>query len=197
MSGTQIPLMVDPTAQAGPNVGNALAQAQGFMQLQQQKQQFAGQNALKGILGNPASFDPSGNINPSILPQVGAVDPNAMITLRSNMLADQTRQLQQQKLLLQRHDDIQEAVEPVRVASMAAYTDALKAGMPQDAALAAGQKVYTEELKQLTDGGLFSEQEKTLLNSQFDPNRVGMMSQRWQAIQKQRDDLKRQTDTEA
>src|SRR5271155_4485192 len=185
MSGTAIPLLAEaPQPQFNPS--NALATASGIQQLQQQKQQFAGQNALKGILGNPASFDPSGNINPSILPQVGAVDPNAMITLRSNMLADQTRQ--QQQLLLQRHDDIQEAVEPVRVASMAAYTDALKAGMPQDAALAAGQKVYTEELKRLTDGGLFSEQEKTLLNSQFDPNRVGMMSQRWQTIQKQRQD---------
>src|SRR5208282_1698739 len=121
MSGTQIPLMVDPTAQAGPNVGNALAQAQGFMQLQQQKQQFAGQNALRGILGNPASFDPSGNINPSILPQVGAVDPNAMITLRSNMLADQTRQLQLRQQQLKRNAEIQELVDPIRIEGYEAY----------------------------------------------------------------------------
>src|SRR5208282_4264710 len=129
----------------------------------------AGQNALKGILGNPASFDPSGNINPSILPQVGAVDPNAMITLRSNMLADQTRQLQQQKQQLERNAEMQKLVDPIRIEAYEAY-DSTQGD--ETAKNAAAQRVFTERLPELKKSGLLSAQEGDNLNTSWDLKRA-------------------------
>ena len=55
MSGVQasIPLQINPQAQAGPNIGAVIGEANGLLQFQQMQQQMQKANALQNILGRP------------------------------------------------------------------------------------------------------------------------------------------------
>lgn len=61
---------------------NQLAQAQ----LQQTETGMQSQNALRTIFGNPANFGKDGNPTPNALTQIGAIDPDAAISIRNRML---------------------------------------------------------------------------------------------------------------
>jgi hypothetical protein len=184
MSGTQIPL----AAQAPqPNIGAVLGQANAFTNLQANQQALAGTQALKAILGNPQNLDPAGTPKPNVMAQIAAADPDAWMKVRASMQDTSVRQAQLQKYALDRHLELQETVEPVRVAALDAYKKARDAGADEATAQAAGQAVYGPMLDELKGSGVLSDQEKVQLSPRFDPQRAWANSDKWQAIQKQRD----------
>lgn len=179
----RIPMMFNPTQNIGPNFGAAIADAARVMQLQQAQQEDARQNKLRDILGKPGAFDLMGQPTPDTTSKVMGVDPASGMKLQQNALTGLNQRATLAVNQGKRDEQIQELIEPARVASMEAYQ---KAQGGEAAKRAVAQKVYTEELNRLTGGGHFSDEEKARLNPQFDPVRVGLMSARWQDIQKQR-----------
>lgn len=174
----------------GPDYGKAIADAAALMQQQEAQKQVERQNQLRTILGGKDAFDPMGQPKPDTVSKIWGVDPNAAMAIQRNAMTGLNQQAQLQERQIKRQSEIQELIEPVRVASMEAYNAA-----PGDEAAkrAAAQKVYTEELDRITAAGHFSDQEKTMLNPQFDPVRVGAMSSRWQDHLKQKQTQKYQT----
>lgn len=181
MSGAvnaSIPLQVNPSAPpAGPNLGNVFSLADMAQQIQARQQATQSQNALKQILGQPGAIDPqTGQPSANALAAVMRVDPNTGMKLQQNALAMQTHRAQLDEHLAKRQGALDDLFEPVRVDSYTAYQEAKKAGMSDEAARAQAQKVYSEGVNGVVQGGHLSADEQKLVNPQFDPQRVFMRS---------------------
>ena len=194
MSGSLIPLAYNPVAR-GPDLGHSLSLADFAAQMQERQQQQQSQNALKQVLGAPGAVDPTtGQPTPQTMQAVMGIDPNVGMKLGQNALAMQGQRAQLDEHALKRQGMLDDLVEPVRVESYSAYQTALKAGQSEDAARAAGQRVYTEQLDALKTAGHFSEEETKRLLPNFDPQRVYSRSPtlQAQADKQQQRDLERQ-----
>ncbi len=59
------------------------------MELQQAQRGMQNQNRLAQYMGSPSSYTESGSINPSIIPEIAAFDPQAAMGLRKEVREDQ------------------------------------------------------------------------------------------------------------
>ena len=200
MSGSvawQIPLQANPQA-ANIDIGKAMSLADFAQQMREHQEDRQRQNTLRSILGQPGAIDPtSGMPSPQAFQAVMAVDPATGMKIQQNALAMAGERAKLQDAQLKRQGMIDDVLEPVRVDSYTAYQKALKSGMPKDAALAAGQRVYTEGLDTATQAGHFSVPEQKQLLPNFDPDRVFSRSPTLQKMQKDVTAETRETDTAA
>src|SRR5713101_2401164 len=147
------------------------------MQVQQRQQQMQSQNALRGIFADQSSIDPAtGQPTPNALRRMMAADPEAGMRAQENALKLQDYQFRMNKMKLERVQSIQDIVTPARDTALNAYDEALKNGSSEGAARQAGQRALSEGLTPIESGGLLSDEEKRMLNRQFDPMRFRAMS---------------------
>lgn len=171
-----IPQQSDPTAFL-KSYGAAFDQAQAGQAAQRQ-------NSLRQILAQPGAIDPTtGMPSADAFKAVMAVDPATGMKLQQNALAMSAQREQLQNSQLKRQAAIDEVLEPVRVDSYTAYQKALKGGASKDAAMAAGQRAYSEGLNGVSTAGHFSEDEQKRLLPNFDPDRVLSRSPTLQKMQ--------------
>src|SRR5216684_5358719 len=169
-----IPLSVNPQY---PDLGRAAEGANALMVLRQRQQQAQSQNALRGIFADPSSMDPAtGQPTPNALRRMMAADPEAGMRAQENALKLQDYQFRMNKMKLERVQSIQDIVTPARDTALNAYDEALKNGSSEGAARQAGQRALSEGLTPIESGGLLSDEEKRMLNRQFDPMRFRAMS---------------------
>ncbi len=115
--------------------------------------------------------------------QILAADPETGMKIQQNALAMQGQQAQLNEHRVKRFGDIQDLVGPVRTSALAAYKAARDAGLPEDAANSAGQKVLTEGTAKIEQGGFLSEEEKRGLRTKFDYPAMSSIDTQWQQLQ--------------
>ena len=162
---------IDVIMQAGQipfNDQQGMAQQQQIatnnMALQQQRKQQQQQNLLARLYQNPKNVQ-NGVLTPQAMAQVMAIDPATGMALQQQQLKTEDTQLQVKQ------DQATYLANTVATPAMEAYQEALKT-MPQPAALAVGQQVYSEGLKAAQGSGLFSSDQAANMPQNFDPVRV-------------------------
>lgn len=189
MSGTnaQIPLSFNPTPNIGPNIGNAIGQAQQIMALQQAQTEVKRQNALRGILGAPGALDPMGQPTTDTLSKVMSVDPGAGMKLHENALVTQQRKMQmdvlKSKSFTEQMGLISDTYTPI-------YETYLKERESNPVtALRHAQDATTSATESLKTGGVFPPEQIGKLPTAFDPIKFQQMAA---GTQMHRDWLKEQ-----
>lgn len=148
-----------------------------------------GQQFIDPLTGQPMS---------NALRGLMARDPDAGMAVQKNALAMQRSQSDLQKAQMDRQMDIQALVAPTRDAALEAYDDALKNGLPKDAAEAAGQRALDDGLKSVDSGGALSDSEKDKLQRKFDPDmfRARALSYKDRLAQAEKDKSDKRADAE-
>lgn len=151
------------------SINQMMQMKQSMLQQRQAQQQ---QNALLSIFRDSSNLDASGMPTGEAIKKISMVSPEMGMQLRT----EQAKIASDQALAKQRNagmfndkaQAIHDAIEP----SIVAYDQARQAGLPDDQARLKAQKVYTDNLKNVADSGLFSTQEIAQMPSNFDPDRV-------------------------
>lgn len=145
--------------------------------LDQQRQQAQQQNLLAKLYQDPKNVQ-NGILTPQAMAQVMAIDPTTGMALQQQQLKTQDTQLQVKQ------DQMSYLDNTVATPAIEAYNEALKT-MPQQAALAVGQQVYSEGLKTAQGSGLFSSDQAAMIPQNFDPVRVQSSLETYQQYQTQ------------
>lgn len=166
-----IPLQAQGPA---PITMNSIAQMMQMKQMiNQQRQQQASQNALRQIFSNPGNLDANGMPNNDAMQKISMVSPQMGMALRQQSAKmDSERALAMQRnagMVKDKASMLHDALEP----SVVTYQESLSQGLPPEQAQAKAQQVYSDNLKNVQQSGLFSQQEIQQMPTNFDPVRVG------------------------
>lgn len=176
-----------PLSGAQFDLGKSLSLADMMGQLNQRKQAAQGQMTLRNIFANPQNLDATtGMPNPQAMAQIMAVDPATGMKVMQNGLAMQGERAKLDDHKMARFATIQELVDPVRTAALAAHEEARKQGQSEEQAVEAGQRALNDGLTDIEKGGVLSEAEKGQLSRKFDPMQFAARSRDWQVMQKER-----------
>lgn len=177
MSGVQanIPLQINPQAQAGPNIGAVIGEANGLLQFQQMQQQMQKANALQNILGRPGAVDAMGQPTPETMNQVMGVDVNAGMKLRQNALAQQEQALRTEGFKSKAFRDQMGLVGDLLSPILAGYDEDLKNGVPVAQATQNAQKATQEAYQRAKTSGAFAPAQLDRFPQGFDPIKMRAM----------------------
>lgn len=183
----QIPLSGD-LSPVSPETQNRNALT--AMQVQQARQQMAGQNALKKILSDPNAIDgTTGLPTPNALKSVMAIDPQAGMAFQQGILKTKDQQLQLMDDQIKISGSL---VSQVGEPAMIAYQDAKDKGLPDADALRIGQVAYTQGYEAVRQGGAVPKSIMDGVPSSFDPTRVRGNLMKYADIVKQHEDAQKQ-----
>jgi len=164
-----------PLQSQGPapiTLGSITQMMQMKQQMLQQRQQQQAQNALLSIFQDPSNLDANGMPTGEAVKKISMVSPQMGMDLRNQqakIAADQSLAKQRNVgMFNDKSQAIHDAIEP----SIVAYDQARQSGLPDDQARIKAQTVYTDNLKNVADSGMFSPQEIATMPTNFDPDRV-------------------------
>ena len=172
-----IPLALRPSTFS---VGTMMDNAGKVMAYQQAEQAQKAQNALRMIFADPSNLDAEGNPTQASIQKVMAISPQAGIELKNNMMKAEQAKLAMKVSGSQLYAQKMVARNQVEDSALVAYNDAIDKGLPQAQAQAQAQAIYTSGLRDLRQGGLFSQQDMESASPQFDRNRAVGFSQTYQ-----------------
>lgn len=160
------------------------------MQVQQARQQMAGQNALKKILSDPNAIDSTTGLpTPNALKSVMAIDPQAGMAFQQGILKTKDQQLQLMDDQIKISGSL---VSQVGEPAMIAYQDAIDKGLPEPDARRIGQATYTQGYEAVRQGGAVPKSIMDGVPSSFDPTRVRGNLMKYADIVKAHQDAQRQ-----
>lgn len=160
------------------------------MQVQQARQQMAGQNALKKILSDPNAIDSTTGLpTPNALKSMMAIDPQAGMAFQQGILKTKDQQLQLMDDQIKISGSL---VSQVGEPAMIAYQDAIDKGLPEPDARRIGQATYTQGYEAVRQGGAVPKSIMDGVPSSFDPTRVRGNLMKYADIVKQHEDAQKQ-----
>jgi hypothetical protein len=171
MSGVNslIPLSAAFASPRGPEqMQNMLAANREAIVQNQQQQQV---NALRQVFQQPDAIGPDGLPTGNAIAQTFKIDPNIGLKLTQNVAQTQQTRAVTQGKQADFNESFRSSALDVGAAALSAYDDALKGGMPEDAARAQAQRVYSDGFKSLATAG-YSPSMLGQLSPQFDPVRA-------------------------
>ncbi len=168
------------------------------MRAQQEQQQQADAMALRDIFSKPEALDPkTGEPTGQTLNQIMRINPQMGMQVSKSVLAAQKGRadLAQSSadLVVKKQGLIQ---DQVRSPALSAYDEAKAAGLPEQVALDAGQKVFSDGLSDLEKTGQFSDEEKAKFPRKFDPMQVRARDLEYQGWKAKQDDQKKARELE-
>lgn len=158
----------DPTQSYGPNLGNIANQAAAIIKMRQAQQQAMRQTQVQNALSqlySPQNIGADGNPTPQAMQAFMAVDPAAGMELQQQQL--KTEGMRTEAWQMKRGLLVEEGQD-----ALAVYDDAIKKGYTEQQARQLAQSDYTDGIQKLGKSGLFSQDELSAFNPQFDPVRT-------------------------
>jgi hypothetical protein len=169
----------------------AQLQRQSMLQeMEMRRQQVIQQNALRGILSNPASYNQQGGITPNALMALTARDPKLGMQFGEANALNQERQAAQQQRKMKRFMELMDMSQGELDKAVMATNEARNRGLPEEASIAAGQKLYSEYYDHITKSGVLSDEEIKNIPTNFDPNRVSDTILKYRNLLQQEKDKK-------
>lgn len=177
-----------------------MSMAQMAMVMKQKKQQLEAQNALRSVFADPNSMDASGGLSPAAINRVMAIDPATGIKLQSAMATQQARNASMDEKRIKTAKLKMDMGREGDEAALMTYDQAIAKGIPEAQARDLAQQTYNEQMKRLSESGVFSEEEVGKFSTSFDPNdaRAGVMKYKdWLAAEEKKRSDQRADEREA
>ncbi len=167
-------------------------------ELAQQQKAAQTQNQLRAIFTDPENIDPdTGLPKAAAIGQVMKLDPNVGLKLFEGVAQAKNTEAESQI----HHADIvskkNDMADTARSAALESYDTDLANGVPVEQAKKNAQTVYGDGVDTLKKSGLFSKVEADAMPSDFDPVRMRVNSEKYQAWKEQQKKDKLAADKEA
>ena len=163
-----IPLSINPSATAGPDLGKMLTLADMAQDIQGKRVALQRQNSLAQLMSNPNSFAADGSFTPQAIQSAMAIDPGTGMKIKDQNLEQKVAAAK----LKAQENDAAAAVFDFKTKAYGiaydTYQEAKKANRSEDDARAAAQAAKNDAIK--NSGGLLSDDDiKQGLAAPFDP----------------------------
>jgi hypothetical protein len=155
---------------SGIDVGKLISLAQFSQQMQRQQEAIKNENALKALFMQPNAMDPNtGMINPKVVQQALAIDPDTGLKLQETNLTAQLKAAELKHTETETGKASWDYMTTLAGAAVDTYDDAIKSGKnPQEAAAAA--KAFRDGQAKNNGGVLSDAQVDQLEGAPFDYN---------------------------
>lgn len=158
------------------------------MKLQEGQQNLKNQQLLAQIAAVPGNYDPKIGFTDQAIAQIAQQSPQLAQQINATRVEAMGKQAALDQHQATTHKELTERAikqndyidEVVRMPALLAYHQAIKDGKPSDAAMAIGQKVFSDGIEEAKRSGDFSEKDKGSFIATFDPARVAERSEMWQ-----------------
>jgi hypothetical protein len=194
---TGVILAADPNA-GQKSASNMLSVMQQAQDLRIKSQALQNQNALRTLLANPGSYDPTGKLTPQALRGVTAADPKLGMDLHESVLNQQVQKMQAAHYQTEQGKARFDYLTGVAGTAYDAYKAAKAGGASEQDAVAAGVKARNSTVRE--SGGILSDQDVASVQSQpFDPVQVralALANKEYAGVEKQGEVLEHQERSE-